>query len=116
MEFFITIVVIGFLIHYEMLRQNRKKLEIFYNKYVLSIIDNFLTENPQFKKTGHWHSEKQKISQIILFSNAEGRNFLQEVGCPDSLVFRHFTEDKINSGEYKLIRRIYLDDYKLFSL
>ncbi len=115
MEFFIIVVVVGFLIHYVLLRESRKKLQVFYNLYVLSVIDEFLKNNPDFKRVGFWHSKSQKITEIILYKNTKNQNCLLEVGSSDSFGFRDSINERIESGELKLIKRIRLNDYELFS-
>ena len=101
--FIILIFLVGYVF---ILRNQNKEYQVVINNIVLRSIENFLEKNKMFKQVGHYHSDKQKFKQVILFEDEDGNKFLMQVGSIESYGYRKHLENEFDSGKCKLIKRV----------
>ena len=102
----LIVILIFFVGYSSILRTRNKEYQVVINNIVLRGIENFLEKNKMFRQTGHHHCEKEKFEQVILYEDEDRNKFLMQVGSISSHGFRKHLENKLDTGKYKLIKRI----------
>jgi hypothetical protein len=112
-DYFYTVIAIAIIVHYEMMRQDRAKLRLMVNRYRKRWVGRFLKSHPEYHQVGYFHAPEYRIERVMLYENKDGEKCLMEVGTNDSKMFYRHLCERMDSGEFRLIKDMSFSDYEL---